>query len=184
MCFFGFMVRSWRQGGLAITTALMLTSLYNASPSFGNVAPEEAFHVFIQEISPICQYEPADVCVSLAMQYADADGDGLISLSELQDLQMVVQAWSARYGDSFPAKTRSGLLLGQFLVNSAGLEALFAGFDANNDGYLSKEELLQDTRLDERPLGMVLLDPDAVDRHALASRFGSLAPLLQQFFPQ
>ncbi len=40
----------------------------------------------------------------------------------------------------------------------------------------------EDVRLDERPLGRVLGDAEAVDRRAMARRLGKLAPLLDRYF--
>jgi hypothetical protein len=48
---------------------------------------------------------------------------------------------------------------------------------------LTKEEVLADVRLDQRPLPQVLSDPKAVDWEKLAGRAGSAAPLLRRLFP-
>ncbi|MEM7169294.1 MAG: hypothetical protein AAF530_03950 [Pseudomonadota bacterium] len=138
---------------------------------------------FLSDVAPICQVEPGAVCVDLAWQFVDGDGDGQVSLAEAEDLHATVQSWASGAEGELPPRTRTGVLLGLFLVNSAGLDALFAGFDVDQDGILTQEEFLADVQLDERPLGDTLLDEDAVDRPAVAARFGALAPLLQKVYP-
>ena len=65
------------------------------------------------------------------------------------------------------------------VVDIIGLDKLFAGLNTAGNGKLSRAELLADVKLDDRPLGPVLQDPDAVDREALGQRLGRVAPIVQ-----
>jgi hypothetical protein len=64
------------------------------------------------------------------------------------------------------------LALGFLVVDGLGVERLHGLYDVNQDGLVDRDELLADVRLDERPLGEVLLDGEALDRAALAARLG------------
>src|SRR3546814_14392134 len=85
-------------------------------------------------------------------------------------------------GPKVTASERTGATLGVWRCDTAGLPSLFDNRDADGDGRMTRGELLADVQLDERPLGDVLLDPEAVDRSAVAGRVGRLAPFLQGFF--
>ena len=74
--------------------------------------------------------------------------------------------------DDLTEPERSGIALGFLIVDSIGLERLHAIYDTDQDGLVSRSELLADVRLDQRPLGQVLLDPAAVDHRAVARRLG------------
>jgi hypothetical protein len=73
--------------------------------------------------------------------------------------------------------------MGLVVVQTVGIDSFFQSYDTNGDGTLSKEELLADVRLDQRPLPQVLADPKSVDWDKLASRAGAAAPLLRRLFP-
>jgi hypothetical protein len=142
-----------------------------------------AFDRFVTVSSPVCQHQPADDCVDVGFAFADADGDGRLSVSELEALRHQIRAWSEwRRPDLTEFELRS-IALGLWLVDALGVEALQALYDEDRDLYLTRAELLADVTLDERPLGEVLLDPDAVDRQAIARRLGALAPFLDQALP-
>jgi hypothetical protein len=78
---------------------------------------------------------------------------------------------------------RSLLVLGFVVVEGVGIERLHALYDEDGDGLVDRDELLADVRLDERPLGEVLLDPEAVDRAAIAARLGLPPALLERLQP-
>jgi hypothetical protein len=69
------------------------------------------------------------------------------------------------------------------VVDGVGIERLHALYDQDGDGLVDRDELLADVRLDERPLGEVLLDREAVDRVAIAARLGLPPVLLERLQP-
>lgn len=142
-----------------------------------------AFDRLIAFAAPLCRAEPAERCVDLGFQFADDDGDRGISLGELRRVRDALEAWASWRRPRLARDERAGIAFGLALVDAVGLEALLASYDQDNDGRLDRAELLADLRLDERPLGEILLDPAAVDRAAVARRMGRLAPLLDPAFP-
>ena len=85
--------------------------------------------------------------------------------------------------DSLTTQERIAIALGLWIVDTVGFKGLIESYDADGDRLVSRSELLADVRLDERPLGRVLLDAEALDREAIKRRLGSLAPLISRFFP-
>jgi len=142
-----------------------------------------AFERFMQASRPVCAEQPARACVALAWSFADRDGDRALSLAELAAVRTELESWALRHRDRLTAPERSGLALGLLLVDSLGLERLHALYDQDADGLISRNELLADVRLDERPLPETLLDPAAVDRPAIARRLGVPPALLERLAP-
>jgi hypothetical protein len=134
--------------------------------------PVVAFDRFITESNRVCQSEHAAQCVDVAWRFADADRDGGLSLDELAALRADLEVWAIWRQAELAADERSGIAFGLWLVDSIGLEYLHAAYDADGDGRISRSELLADVRLDDRPIGTVLLDPAAVDHAGIARRLG------------
>ena len=144
--------------------------------------PIVAFDRFVTESNPVCQSRRATECVDLAWRFADADADQGLSLDELEALRADLEVWAIWRQADLASDERSGIALGLWLVDSIGLEYLHAAYDADGDGLISRSELLADVRLDERPIGTVLLDPAAVDHAAIARRLG-LPPTILERLP-
>jgi hypothetical protein len=144
--------------------------------------PVVAFDRFIAEGNPVCQSQHAAQCVEFAWHFADADRDGGLSLDELAALRADLEVWAIWRQADLAADERSGIALGLWLVDSIGLEYLHSAYDADRDGRISRSELLADVRLDERPIGSVLLDPAAVDHAGIARRLG-LPPTILERLP-
>ena len=144
---------------------------------------ELAFERFMHASRPVCSGQPAPACVALAWAFADSDGDQALSVAELAAIRTELESWALRHRDQLTAPEQSGLALGLLLVDSLGLERLHALYDSDADGALSRSELLADVRLDERPLAETLLDPAAVDHHAIARRLGLPPALLERLEP-
>jgi hypothetical protein len=144
-------------------------------PAVGWAVPEPpivAFDRFVTESNPVCQFGHAEECVDLAWRFADADANQGLSLEELEAIRADLEVWAIwRQADLAPQE-RSGIAMGLWLVDTVGLDYVHAVYDTDGDGLISRAELLADVRLDERPIGAVLLDPEAVDRAAIGRRLG------------
>jgi hypothetical protein len=142
--------------------------------------PILAFDRFVTESNPVCQFRRATECVDLAWRFADADANQGLSLDELEALRAELEVWAIWRQAELAEQERSGIALGLWLVDSVGLEYLHAAYDEDGDGLISRSELLADVRLDERPIGTVLLDPTAVDHAAIARRLGVPPTILER----
>ena len=143
-----------------------------------------AFDRFMHVSRPICLERPAEHCVALAWGFADADGDQGLSVMEVVAIRSAFEQWALRHRDGLTRPERSGIALGFLIVDSIGLERLHAIYDTDQDGLVSRGELLADVRLDQRPLGEVLLDPAAVDHRAVARRVGVPPEMLDHALPR
>jgi hypothetical protein len=142
--------------------------------------PVVAFDRFVTTSNPVCQLDPAEACVDLAWRFADANHDDGLSIEELQAVRADLEVWAIWRQADLAAQERSGIAMGLWLVDAVGLEYLHAAYDADGDGLISRAELLADVRLDDRPIGAVLLDPDAVDHAAIGRRLGLPPTILDQ----
>jgi hypothetical protein len=175
-----------RRGVARCVRALLSCALWSGALSWGpltvlaaspaaTAAPEPpivAFDRFIGESDSVCRSGRAADCVDRAWRFADADGDHGLSLEELRAIRTDVEVWAIWRQADLAAPERSGIAMGLWLVDAVGLDYLHAALDADHDGLISRSELLADVRLDERPIGAVLLDPQAVDRAAIGRRLG------------
>jgi hypothetical protein len=170
--------------GLA-STALALAVLASPAGSTGDGdGSAVAFDRFMRASRPICLEQPAEHCIALAWRFADADGDQGLSVLELAAIRSAFEQWTGRSWDDLSQPERSGIALGFLIVDSIGLERLHAIYDTDRDGLISRSELLADVRLDQRPLGQVLLDPAAVDHRAVARRLGVPPAMLDHALPR
>ena len=139
----------------------------------------QSFEQFLIASSPVCLNEPSAHCVDIGWRFADTDHDGTLSFAEIQVVRGALRDWLAWKWPELSAKDRTNITLGLMVVDIIGLDKLFTGLNTAGNGKLSRAELLADVTLDNRPLGPVLQDPDAVDRKALAQRLGRVAPIVQ-----
>ncbi len=161
-------------------TALALVAGLIAAPAFADDV--RRFHRFVYEVAPLCASAASTACFDAAFAYADGSGDGTLTLTDLERTQRELRAWSNANWDQLPAAERAAIALGLFVVDSVGLEQLFASYDQNGDGRLTPEELQADIALDDRPLAEVVTDREAVDWPSLRGRLGAMAALvLPQF---
>lgn len=142
-----------------------------------------AFDQFVAASTPVCLYRAAAACVEVGWVFADRDEDQGLSLVELEEIRDELRAWTQWRADDLNATERSLLALGFVVVDGLGIGRLHALYDQDGDGLVDRDELLADVRLDERPLGEVLLDPEAVDRAAVAARLGLPPVLLERLQP-
>lgn len=171
-----------------VALLLAILPLYLLSP--GAVAGEPTpgavtIQGFLNESVPVCLTAPALDCIDAGWGLTDADFDDLLSVQELDVVRTQITEWFAWRRDDLTRYERSVLTVGIGMLNVVGLETLFASYDANGDGFIDRPELLADiVELDDRPLGQILSDPDAVDRAAVAKRLGALSPLLGRMLGQ
>ena len=141
------------------------------------------FDRFIAHSAPVCLYRPAAVCVDVGWAFADVNGDEGLSVDELVDLRDGLRGWAVWRSDDLYPTERSLMMLGFFVVDGLGVENLHRLYDEDGDGVVSREELLADVTLDDRPLGEVLLDRESVDRAAIAARLGVPPTILERIRP-
>ena len=140
------------------------------------------FEKFLRSSTPICEKQPSARCVDIGWRFADADRDGSLSRTELEAVHQAGQDWYAWKGRGLSAQERASVGLALAMIDGMGVDRMMQGYDANGDGRISKEEALVDVRLDERPLGEVLRDPNSFDRQATARRLGIVGPVFGQLF--
>ncbi|MGD9510828.1 MAG: hypothetical protein AB7I59_04210 [Geminicoccaceae bacterium] len=165
---------------MALALALAFTSL----PGHGatSSARDGSVDRFLATSVPVCMRSPAVQCVSRGFAFVDADGDGKLSLTEVESLQAQIDRWAKANSGRLPAAERQRLIIGLMVIQTVGPEQLFTSYDADGDGFLSREEVTADIQLDKRPLPEILADPAAIDWNALAARAGDAAPILKRLF--
>lgn len=141
-----------------------------------------AVALFLDTAGPVCQRQPAAVCIDSGWRFTDTNGDDRIDAQELRGRYRDLSAWYAAEQASLDANSQAMLALGLWMTSIVGIEDLVASYDMDGDGRLTRDEALADVTLDERPLGSVLQDPDSVDREAFATRLGAAAPFLKGLF--
>jgi hypothetical protein len=144
----------------------------------GPARASDGLHGIMLELMELCRTAPAGNCVDWAWPHADLDDDQRISLSESELLLKKVRTWALRHRADLVAETRNGVFLGLMVVQSLGVERLITSYDSDGDGALNRGELLQDQRVDGRPLPKLIRDPKSFDRTRFAERLGAAAPLV------
>lgn len=161
----------------AIATLVVLVA---ASPAATAAAD---FDTRLRALGGFCLTGSSASCYARAFAAADRDGDGRLALAEAEALHDELRAWSAAHLADLAPADRNGLLLALLAVQLTGLPALFAGYDADRDGYLAPQELSADVSLDERPVAVLIRDPEAVDWERLLGRLGAASGLLEGVAP-
>jgi hypothetical protein len=161
--------------------ALAAVVLAGQAAAANLAAPQgAALDRFLAESVPVCMRAPAVRCVDQGFAFADTDGDGKLALAEVRTVQERVDGWARAHARSLPPAERERLIVGLLIVQAVGPTQLFASYDIDGDGFLTREEVTADFRLDPRPLPEILSDPAAIDWNALAARAGDAAPLLRR----
>jgi hypothetical protein len=137
----------------------------------------DGLHGIMLELMEICRTAPAGSCVDWAWPHADLDDDQRISLSESELLLKKVRRWALRHQADLIPEMRNGVFLGLMVVQTLGVDRLVASYDSDGDGALNRGELLQDLKIDGRPLPDLVRDPKGFDRDRFAERLGAAAPL-------
>lgn len=161
---------------LLITLSPLLAHAQDHPPS----TEAANFDVFVRDTAAICLSRPSAACVDSGWLFADRDSDQRLSTAEVQGLRQDLGEWFSWRAPTLTNRERNALSLGMLVIDSMGIDQILSGFDTDRDGAVTRPELLADITLDDRPLGTVLTDPAAVDRAALARRFGPAAALLPE----
>jgi len=162
---------------------LALWAVFAASSSWpAGATGSEPLNQFLSRSVPLCMKAPAVRCVDAAFAFADADGDGKLSPEEVRATQAQVDRWAKSHARQLPQGERERLIMGLVIIQAVGPDQLFASYDQDGDGLLTREEVTADIRLDRRPLPEILSDPAAIDWNGLAARAGDAAPLLKRLF--
>jgi len=164
---------------LAGLVAMAAGSAVAAAPAQPDAA---ALDKFLQTGVPFCMKAQAVQCIDRGFAFADRDGDGKLSVTEVATIEAQVDGWVKANADRVPQPDRQRLVLGLLLVHTMGPEQLVKSYDRDHDGQLSREEVTADIRLDKRTLPEILSDPASIDWGALSARAGDAAPLLKQLF--
>lgn len=156
------------------STRLALAALLTAAPALADEAVER-FDAYARTVGPLCALAPSTDCFEAAFTGADRDGDDTLSLTEVLTLRTELELWLPARAELLTPGEQAYVRLGLQIVDLVGIEPLFVSYDADGDGGLDRAELAADVSLDERPLGDVIQDADAVDWPALQARLGVLA---------
>lgn len=140
--------------------------------------PGSGFESFLRDTESFCRDRPSTECVDRMWRYADDDRDGFWGEKEVEGLHGELRGWFAQHREEFSLRDRAAWTTALALADVIGARGMIDAFDADRDGRVTRDELLADVTLDERPLHEVLADPQAVDRRAFANRFGVFAPLV------
>jgi hypothetical protein len=165
---------------------LPVSVLVAATAAVAAVTPDglERFDSFARSAGPFCAQAASRQCFERAFTFADADGDGGLSLTEVDEVRVTTLDWTRANRDELSPNDRKGILGALALVEVAGLEHLFASYDADGDGELDRKELQADVKLDDRPLPKLVHDPNAVNWASVRGRLGPAAMLLDGILPR
>ncbi len=166
-----------RLATLALPAALAVSIIWSAAANEG-----DSLDGFLNRNVPLCMKAPAARCIDQGFAFVDADGDGRLSPDEVRATQAQVDLWVKSHARQLPQGERERLIMGLVIVRAVGPDQLFASYDSDGDGLLTREEVTADIRLDRRPLPEILSDPAAIDWNGLAARAGEAAPLLKRLF--
>ena len=141
------------------------------------------FDDFARRSEAYCAEAPSRRCFDNGFRFADADGDGGVSIVEARRFHDGVRSWSLAHRAEMSPADQQALLAALLIVQAAGVDAIFASYDADEDGRLTRGEAAADLRLDDRPMSVLLDDPNAVDWARLRARLGSAGLLLGDALP-
>lgn len=145
------------------------------------LTPALADGVFEQKVAEtrvVCDGDTSTRCAQTVHQFLDSNGDGLISLGEVEATRITATTSVQDLKSTLTAEERTLFGLALVGIKSAGAPAVFANFDTDGSGMLDITELFADVTLDSRSFAVVASDPNAVDWPSLANRFGKLGQAL------
>ncbi|HWL69739.1 MAG TPA: hypothetical protein VNS22_15325 [Geminicoccus sp.] len=155
-----------------------------AVPAVAGAPTPAAFDRFVRETGPACALKASSACFERIFRFADRDRDGALDLAELEGLQTRGREWLLGHSRELPPADKQAAVLTLLAIDFVGLDHLFASYDADGDGLLTREEVSADLTLDERPVPVLVEDPDAVDWDRLMERLGTGAAVLKDVLPR
>jgi len=165
---------------------MVLVGLAGTLPAVASAAPPAAVAVFDRFISkavPLCESSTAVLCIASGWRYADSNRDDRLSAIEVASVRGALDQWSQWRSGDMSLEERNALVLGLWMLDLIGVDAVMRSYDFDGDGQLSRAELLTDVRLDDRPLGEILQDPEAFDLAAVARRLKLSPAMLKEVYP-
>lgn len=165
---------------------ILILLLCWAAPSFANQAPRDsdanAVQSFIRDVSQTCVSQRAQTCIDAGWKFAAGSPQQGLTLTELQQLRQKLGGWFSAFQDAMTPQERGSVMVGLLLADGIGMQRLHTAFDTDRNGRVTQRELLADVKLDNRPLGAVLLDEKAVNRKALVGRLGMSPDMIEGLF--
>jgi len=168
-----------RDAGAAIRLSTLAIAMAAATPA----AAQDAFTGFITGLRDVCADEPARACTARVTSYLDIDNDKRVSLAEFETVRDLAKTAVANGEKDLSTAERNLISIGLLTLQHAKLDKVFAKFDGDGDGGLSEQEMFADFRVDQRPFGDIVADPDSVDWTTFASRFGKVGFLVIDLLP-
>ena len=165
-----------------LTTVLLLFCAAAAAQPADPSAEAWRVQGFLDRVDRMCRTGPAKACVDAGWRFAAARPDRGLTRADVETLQRRILAWYGWREKQLGNRERLAIGFGLLLADGLGPERLHAAFDADADGIVTRPELLADVRLDRRPLGQVLADPNAVDRAAIARRLKLPDAMVRRLF--
>lgn len=169
---------------------MMRWTWLGAAATFGVVAVvaaevgrESGFDEFARTNAVYCAEAPSRQCFDRGFAFADRDGNGTVDLAEARRFHDGFRSWGLAHRAAMPAADQQALLGGLLAVQAVGVDAIFASYDADGDGRLTRGEAAADLRLDDRPMPVLLDDPRGVDWARVRARLGPAAVLLGDVLP-
>lgn len=144
-----------------------------ATAALADSFSEADFRNFIRLTKNVCLVGKAERCLDLVWTYVDGDLDGQISVAEATAFLDAMEKWNKIGGSG--VKTRATVTAGLAASDLVGIERIFAKYDMDGDGMLSREEATADVTIDDRRLAEIMSDENAIDRDGLSERFGGVA---------
>ncbi len=141
------------------------------------------FDEFARTSGVYCAEAPSRQCFDRGFAFADRDGSGSVSLAEARRFHDEFRSWGLAHRAEMPAPDQQALLAGLLVVQAVGVDTIFASYDADGDGRLTRSEAAADLRLDDRPMPVLLEDARGVDWARIRARLGPAAILLGDVLP-
>ena len=131
----------------------------------------------IETMRIACERAPSVVCTNRAAALFDDNGDGGIDRSEFDNGRRQMVAEARKKQSVLTVEEIGTVAIAAAVLDNVGVDEIFNGFDENKDNRIDRAEMFADFRLDARPFGELVTDPEAVDWQSFANRFGRTGQL-------